>query len=343
MVNPAPLPKRRKDIDCTDHGLFPLKTLMPEKFSRVVSVILLLAASAAAATSPASHHYVIGTGSRGATFYPMMEALCHHINRTNLGFTCEAVATPGSEYNLRGIESGELDLGLSQANLQYLAFRGQPPFDSRQQHIRTVAALHQEVFTLVALTDSGISHLDDLKGRRVNIGNPGSGSRLITERMLQFLGWDLDDFVVYDHKSSQLPELFCHREIDAAIYSTGHPNAIYRQLMTECDVALLDLWDSDIAAFVESSEEFGPAVIPGDTYPGVTTDKHGFGVQVVLSAHQALPEVHVDRIVQVLVEQRRELARRAIIYNTVDAQNSISQPVAPYHPGAVSSELHTYH
>jgi TRAP transporter TAXI family solute receptor len=252
----------------------------------------------------------------------MMEALCRLINRSDLDFTCEAVVTSGSAYNLQAVEDGTLDLGLSQANLQYLASQGEPPFTRKHTNIRTVAPLHQEIFVLAILPGSGISRLTELGGKRVNIGNVGSGSRLITERLFHFLGWDLSEFDIHSKKSADLPELMCNGKIDAAIYSTGHPNAIYTQLLDQCEVQLVDLWDADIARFVAASGEYLPAVIPGNTYPVVPDDIHGFGIQVLLSAHRDIPADHVARIVQTLVEQKDSLANMAIIYKIVDVANS---------------------
>ena len=311
----------------------PMTNSVTIKLARIIGLITLLLPSMLSVSSPPSVHYTIGTGSRGATFYPMMEALCLDISHSTLDFTCEAVATAGSEYNLRAVEDGRLDLALSQANLQYLASQGMPPFVSKYEHIRTVAPLHQEVFILAVLADSMISGLADLKGKRINIGNVGSGSRLITERLFAFLEWDLSEFEIHGSKSADLPELLCNRRIDAAIYSTGHPNEIYKKLLEQCGVTLVNLWDKDIVRFVEANQEFSPAVIPGNTYLQVPGKKYGFGVQVLLSAHRDLPAAHVAQIVQILVEQREVLAESASIYKTVDAATYIQQQVAPYHEG----------
>lgn len=305
------------------------------RFISFPALTILLLYSVLAVSSPAADHYSIGTGSRGATFYPMMEALCRYINNSPLEFTCEAVATPGSAYNLHGIEDGRFDLALSQANLQYVASQGKPPFTRKYEHLRTVAPLHQEVFILAVLPESGISRLVDLKGKRVNIGNVGSGSRLITERLFNFLQWDLSEFVIHGSKSAGLPKLLCNKKIDAAIYSTGHPNAIYTQLLAQCGVTLVNLWNQDIARFVEANWEYAAAVIPGNTYTQVPEDKHGFGVQVLLTAHRDLSADHVFQIVQTLVARKATLAEAASIYKSVDAASPVQHQVAPYHDGAV--------
>ena len=279
-------------------------------------------------------HYSIGTGSQGATFYPLARALCTVLNQKKLDFTCEAVSTAGSVYNLTALENGEHELALSQFNLQYQAYRGLAPFQNVHKQLVTVAALHQEVFILAVNPASGIRRLVDLPGKRVNIGNIGSGSRVIIEQLFRFKDWRLADFEVFGEKSSELPRLLCDGDIDAAIYSTGHPNAIYRDMIGNCGVDLNDLWDQQIAKFVAVNWQFEEARIPANTYPGIAEDNLGFGVRVVLSARNEIPAKHIYRIVQTIVEERTKLKKLAPVYQSVLGYDQSLRKVAPWHKGA---------
>ncbi len=281
-----------------------------------------------------SAHYTIGTGSQGATFYPLARALCTIINQKKLDFTCEAVSTPGSFYNLNAIENGEHDLALSQFNLQYQAYRGLNPFHSMHKRVATVVPLHQEIFILAVHPSSEIKQIADLKGKRVNIGNVGSGSRVIIEQLFKFKGWKLSDFEIHGKKSSELPQLLCDGKIDAAIYSTGHPNAIYKNMIQQCGVELVDLWDEKIAQFVAENWQFNAASIPANSYQTITEDKLGFGVQVVLSANNEIPAEHIYQIIQTIVEDQKKLAKQAPIFRTINVHNFPLEHVAPYHKGA---------
>jgi TRAP transporter TAXI family solute receptor len=302
----------------------------------LTKLIALLSTTLLAVSVPASDHYLIGTGSKGATFYPVAKALCHVIESESLDFTCEAVATPGSTYNLEALENREIDLALSQGNLQYLATQGLAPFSGEHRLIRTVAPMHKEIFILAVLPGSNIEGLADLKGKRVNIGNVGSGSRLITLSLFEFLGWGLGDIEAHNQPSADLPDLLCNKKIDAAIYSTGHPNAIYTKLLDQCQVTLVNLWNEDIGRFVEANWEFSRAMIPGDTYSAISDDRYGFGIQVLLSARHDLPAEHIAQIVQILVEQNSQLAKMASVYKTIDASGSVGLKAAPLHEGTVS-------
>jgi TRAP transporter TAXI family solute receptor len=279
-------------------------------------------------------HYTIGTGSHGATFYPLARALCTVVNQKELDFTCEAVSTAGSVYNLTALDNGEHDLALSQFNLQYQAYRGLAPFHNAHKQLATVAAMHQEVFIVAVNPASGIKQLADLPGKRVNIGNIGSGSRVIIEQLFRFKNWRLADFEIFEKKSSELPKLLCDGDIDAAIYSTGHPNAIYRDMIGRCGVELNDLWDQQIANFVAANWQFSEARIPANTYRGIAVDKHGFGVRVVLSARNEIPAKHIYQIVQTIVEEQTKLENLAPVYQSIPGHDQSLRNLAPWHKGA---------
>lgn len=301
---------------------------------RSVCVVALLLMCFPVNSSPDNAHYTIGTGSKGATFYPLAAALCQHISNAELAFTCAAIESPGSRSNLQGLQRGEYDLALSQVSLQYQAWQGILPFDTRHDKVRTLAPLHREIFILAIKPELQASRLRDLEGKRLNIGNKGSGSRVIIERLFQFLALDQAEFKIYGARSAELAELFCNDEIDAAIYSTGHPNAIYRQLVEECGVELVDLWSEDIADFVASNWELETAKIPGNTYRGITTDRYGFGVRVVISAHREMSPNHVAKILEILKEEREALAAIAPIYRSIQVDAESLQRAAPNHRGA---------
>jgi TRAP transporter TAXI family solute receptor len=279
-------------------------------------------------------HYTIGTGSHGATFYPLARALCTVLNQKDLDFTCEAVSTAGSVYNLKALDKGDHDLALSQFNLQYQAYRGLAPFDNAHEQLATVAALHQEVFILAVNPASGIGQLADLPGKRVNIGNIGSGSRIITEQLFRVKDWGLEEFEIFEKKSSELPKLLCDGDIDAAIYSTGHPNAIYQDMIERCAVELNDLWDQQIADFVAANWQFAEARIPANTYRGIATDKRGFGVRVVLSARNEIPAKHIYQVVQAIVEEQTKLENLAPVYQFITGHDPSLHNIAPWHEGA---------
>ena len=152
----------------------------------------------AAATVHAESFITIGTGGVTGVYYPTGGAICRLVNkgRKEHGIRCSVESTGGSVYNLNTIRAGELDMGVAQSDWQYHAYNGTSKFEEAgpNEDLRAVFSVHPEPFTVVARADSGIKDFMDLKGKRVNIGNPGSGQRGTMEVLMGALGWTKDDF-----------------------------------------------------------------------------------------------------------------------------------------------------
>ncbi len=302
----------------------------------LLSVMLLLMAHI-----PCAHeikpHYTIGTGSKEAAYYPVGTALCEVINENALPFSCAAISTEGSVYNLNAIKTGAHPFGISQGSMQYKAYLGLDEFKAEgiNPDLRTVIPLHVETMLLAVKKDSGIHSFEDLKGKRVNIGNEGSGTRAILERLFAHKNMALSAMEARSFKSGELPDRLCNGSLDAAIYSTGHPNGIYKKMIEECDVLLVDLWDEDIAAFVKANPEFIPAQLPAHTYSGQNTAVQGFGIQTVLSVSVKIPAEHIETLIKTIRNHREKLVEKHPIFASISFDYKESSRLAPYHKGAL--------
>ena len=307
--------------------------------SRIPAIVVLIFVASWAwhPTRSEVPHYTIGTGSKGATFYPLAKAICKEVARLRMGFTCEAVSTPGSGFNLNAVQRGDFDLAFSQSFLLARAAQGKPPFTDRHDKIRAIAPLHLEVFTLAIRPNSGVSQLDDLLGRRVNIGNQGSGSRATIEQLLQSLGWSPAAFVAHDLKSADLPAALCGGQIDAAIYSTGHPNEIYRRMIDDCGVRLVDLWSNKVEKFVDASWQYESIVLPADTYSNQTLAVRGFGTRVILSGSVSLPDCHVAGLLRAIRQGRVRLLEMVPAARSIPLKAETDVPGAKTHPGVLGA------
>ncbi|MEO8857956.1 MAG: TAXI family TRAP transporter solute-binding subunit, partial [Burkholderiaceae bacterium] len=121
----------------------------------------------------------IGTGGVTGVYYAVGGAICRLVNkdRAKTGIRCSVESTGGSVYNVNAIKAGELDFGMAQSDVQYQAYNGGGATKEPNKDLRAVFSVHPEPFTLVARKESGITKFTDLKGKRVNVGNPGSGTR----------------------------------------------------------------------------------------------------------------------------------------------------------------------
>ena len=173
-------------------------------------------AAATTATTAADNTFVtIGTGGVTGVYYPTGGAICRLVNRgrKDHGIRCSVESTGGSVYNINTIRAGELDFGVAQSDWQYHAYNGSSKFKDKGafKELRAVFSVHPEPFTVVARKDSGIKSFDDLKGKRVNIGNPGSGQRGTMEVLMAAKGWKNSDFkLASELKASEQSQALWH-------------------------------------------------------------------------------------------------------------------------------------
>ena len=141
-------------------------------------------------------------------------------------------------------------------------------------------SVHPEPFTVVARADSGIESFDDLKGKRVNVGNPGSGQRSTMEVLMDAKGWTMDDFALASElKSAEQAQALCDNKIDAMVFTVGHPSGSIQEATTTCDTKLIPVSGPEVDQLVEENPYYAKAVIPGGMYAGTDEDVETFGVK----------------------------------------------------------------
>lgn len=240
------------------------------------------------AASPASASDIkIGTGGVSGVYYPVGTALCDLINRrfARASTGCVTLSTGGSVDNIERLRRGEINFAIVQSDILYYAANGFGPFKDKgpMQNLRSVIALHQESFTVLARADAGIHTFDDLKGKHVNVGNPGSGQRTFLELLMRVKGWTMDDFASSAvHPADDMVDALCSGEVDAIVYIVGHPNDAIRTAANTCATNLVDVHGAGAQALVKKYPYFGPTQIPGKYYPGSDSRTYSFGVRAVL-------------------------------------------------------------
>ncbi|MGD8957189.1 MAG: TAXI family TRAP transporter solute-binding subunit, partial [Chromatiaceae bacterium] len=261
----------------------------------------------AATTVSANTFITIGTGGVTGVYYPTGGAICRLVNkgRKEHGIRCSVESTGGSVYNLNTIRAGELDMGVAQSDWQYHAYNGTSKFEDQgpNKDLRAVFSVHAEPFTVVARKDSGIKTFDDLKGKRVNIGNPGSGQRGTMEVVMAAKGWTMDDFsLVSELKAAEQSQALCDNKIDAMIYTVGHPNGSIKEATTSCDTVLVNVDGPVIEKLVADNAYYRMAVIPGGMYSGSADDTKTFGVGATFVSSTNSPSDTVYQVVKAVFE-----------------------------------------
>ncbi|WP_299355766.1 TAXI family TRAP transporter solute-binding subunit [uncultured Shimia sp.] len=243
---------------------------------------VLLGAMTAASMTVAQEFISIGTGGVTGVYYPTGGAICRLVNKSRKehGIRCAVESTGGSVYNINTIKAGELEFGVAQSDWQHHAYNGTSKFaDNPFPEIRAVMSVHPEPFTLIVRSDSGITGFADIKGKRVNVGNPGSGQRATMEVVMDAFGIGMDDLALAtEYKGSEMAKQLCDGNIDAMIYTIGHPAAAIKEATTTCDATLVSVTGAPVEKLVADNPFYRVATIPGGMYKGTDGDTTTFGV-----------------------------------------------------------------
>lgn len=243
------------------------------KVKPLLSALMAMTALFIGAMSPAfaQQFITIGTGGVTGVYYPTGGAICRLFNKEYKkdGMSCSVESTGGSIYNINTIRAGELDFGVAQSDWQHHAYKGTSKFEKAGpfNELRAVFSVHPEPFTVVARADAGIRTFKDLKGKRVNIGNPGSGQRATMELVMGKMGWTPSNFaLVSELKSAEQSKALCDNKIDAMVFTVGHPSGSISEATTSCDAVLVEVSGPEIDKLVSENAYYRTADIPLSLY-----------------------------------------------------------------------------
>ncbi len=301
----------------------------------------VLALTAIPTYSQANQTFVtIGTGGVTGVYYPTGGAICRLVNKGKKehGIRCSVESTGGSVYNLNAIAGGELDMGVAQSDWQFHAYNGTSKFEKEgpNKDLRAVFSVHPEPFTVVARADSGIKNFDDLKGKRVNIGNPGSGQRGTMEVVMKEKGWTKADFkLASELKSAEQSGALCDNKIDAIVFTVGHPSGSIKEATTSCDSVMVTVDGPEIDKLVSENDYYRTATIPGGMYRGTDGDTKTFGVGATFVSSAKVPEAVIYTVVKAVFENFDQFKKLHPAFANLKKEDMIKAGLsAPLHDGA---------
>ena len=289
----------------------------------------------------AQEFITIGTGGVTGVYYPTGGAICRLVNkdRAEHGIRCSVESTGGSVYNLNAIRNGELDMGVAQSDWQYHAYNGTGQFADAGpfEKLRAVFSVHPEPFTVVARAGAGIKTFDDLKGKRVNVGNPGSGQRGTMEVLMEAKGWTMEDFALASElKPAEQSKALCDNKIDAMIYTVGHPSGSIKEATTSCDSVIVEVAGPTVQMLVDEFPFYRVATIPGGMYRNNPDDVKTFGVGATFVSSADVDADLVYHTVKAVFENFDTFTKLHPAFGVLKKEEMVKDGLsAPLHEGAM--------
>jgi uncharacterized protein len=280
----------------------------------------------------------IGTGGVTGVYYAAGGAICRLVNkdRAKHGIRCSVESTGGSVFNVNTIKAGELDLGFAQSDVQFNSLKGVGQFKEPYGDLRAVFSVHPEPFTVLARKEAGVKSFADFKGKRFNVGNPGSGTRSSMEELLGAMGWKLGDFsLASELKADEHGPALCDGKIDGFFYAVGHPSANIQDPTTSCGAQLVSLTGPAVDKLVADKPYYAKATIPGGLYPNNANAVQTYGVLATMVTSSKAPAETVYQVVKAVFDNFDEFKKLhpalAILTPEAMVKNGNS---APLHEGA---------
>ena len=307
------------------------------------SAALALGASAFSVTAQAAEtkFVTIGTGGVTGVYYAAGGAICRLMNkdRAKHGIRCSVESTGGSVYNINTIKAGELDFGVAQSDVQYNATKGLVQFKDggAVSDLRAVFSVHPEPMTVVARKEAGVTKFEDLKGKRFNIGNPGSGQRATMDLLLPAVSMKTADFsLASELKADEHGAALCDNKIDAFAYVVGHPSANIQDPTTTCGAKLVNVSGSAIDKLVAQYPYYATVTIPGGLYAGNADPVKTFGVVASFVSSSKVSADVVYLLVKSVFENFDDFKKLHPAFAHLDPKDMIKNGLsAPLHDGAV--------
>lgn len=312
------------------------------------SLMAFSAASLAAVTSLTSsiahadeQFVTIGTGGQTGIYYVVGQSICRFVNKQSSQnpIRCTAPSSAGSVANINSIRSGAFEMAVAQSDWQYNAYHGSDKFSDPAPYtdLRSLFSLYSESFTILARKDANIHNLDDLLGKRVNVGAPGSGHRGTLEVIMAEKGWTMDDFkLASELKPTEQAQAICDNKVDAGIVNGGHPIGFINEADSSCDINLANLEGTAVDKLVATYPYYSKATIPAGLYSGTPEEIKTFGVAATFVSSAKVSDDVVYAVVKAVFDNLDRFKQLHPAFANLDPQKMIQDSLsAPLHNGAI--------
>lgn len=315
--------------------------ILMKKFATSLAVLILGTLLGVSSPQAKSTFVTIGTGEITGVYYPTGGAIAKMVNRKKKEHHIRAVveSTGGSVFNINAVMAGDLEFGVVQSDRQFQAMNGIAEWKNSgpQTELRALFSIHPEAVTLVAAVDSGIKNIRDLRGKHVNIGNPGSGQHQNAIDALTAAGIDYEkDLKAESIRALDAPGMLQDNRIDAFFYTVGHPSGAIKEATSGArKVIFADI--TNVETLLENFPYYTKASIPIKLYPEVEneSDVQTIGVKATLVTSAAVPDDIVYTLTKEVFENLEDLKKLHPALHDINKEEMLTGLSAPIHPGAM--------
>jgi uncharacterized protein len=304
----------------------------------LAAAVVALGLFVSAPQAMAKTDVLFGGASIVGVYYQVALQISNLMNR-NMGAKYNYVGRPtgGSVFNINAMIRETFDFGVAQSDRNFQAYNGLADWDGKAvKNLRSVFSMHPETVMLVTRKDTGIKKVTDIKGKRVNIGNPGSGQRFNAEEVLKVYGIDQDkDIMAEGLQQHEASRALVDRKIDAFFYTVGNPSAAIEEPAQSTDMVMIPLDHPEIKKLAEEKPYYVYTKIPAGTYRGVDYDVPTYAVTATVITHENVSDEVVYDMVKTVFEKLDDLKGSHAAFRILEPKAMLQGLSAPFHPGAV--------
>ncbi len=306
-----------------------------KKFFKVSTLLLTSVLMLAGCSKNAKKDYILATGGTGGTYYPFGGAIANIWNTKIENMNVTAQATGASAENLRLINKGEAEYAIVQNDVMDYAYNGKDLFAGEKlSNIMTIGTLYPEVVQIAVSKDSGIKSVADFKGKRISVGDAGSGVEFNAKQIMEGYGLTFDDIKKSNLSFKESADGIQNGTLDGCFITAGVPNAALQELAFTAGLILVPVEGEAAKKICEKYGYYTQTTIPGGTYKGTDTDTPALAIKATLAVNASLDEEIVYQMTKALFENLNDLSTAHAKGKEVSAQAAVTGVSVPFHPGA---------
>ncbi len=286
-------------------------------------------------TGSSQKDYILATGGTGGTYYPFGGAIANIWNTKIENMNVTAQATGASAENLRLINKGEAEFATVQNDVMDYAFHGTDMFAGEKlENVMTIGTMYPEVIQIAVSESSGIKSVADFKGKRISVGDAGSGVEFNAKQILEGYGLTFEDIKKSNLSFKESAEGIQNGTLDGCFITAGVPNSALQELAFTAGLILIPVSGPEADSICSKYSFYTQTTIPGKTYKGTDEDTPALAIKATLAVSSKLDEETVYQMTKTLFENLDELGQAHAKGKEVSAEAAVTGVSVPFHPGA---------